>query len=125
MMSGRLAQEDGFATLELRIVLVLIVVLLTIPIASFAALRRGAGDTTARANLRVAIAQADAHHLQYDTYAGLTPAAVESRQSRRSDRPRYVITNLSKTTYCISSTVGGHSWMKAGPRGAVVKGTCS
>ena len=40
MMRGRFAQEDGFVTLELRIVLVLIGLVLLVPITSFAAMRQ-------------------------------------------------------------------------------------
>ena len=125
MMRGRFAQEDGFVTLELRIVLVLIGLVLLVPITSFAAMRQGGSDSTARSNLRAAAVVVEAHQLEYGTYEGLTPAALERSDRPRPEHPRYALSDLSETTYCISSTVRGHSWMKAGPRGAVVKGTCS
>lgn len=124
-MRTRLAKESGFATLELRIALVIICLVLIVPITSFAALKRQAGDTTAKTSLNIAIKQIDMYHLQYGTYSGLTPAALEARDSRRPERPRYTLTDLSETTYCISSTAGGRSWMQPGPAGPVVEGACS
>jgi Tfp pilus assembly protein PilE len=121
-MRGLFAQEDGFAMLELRVVLALIGLVLLVPITSFAAMRQGASGTTARSDLRAAVAQAELHHLQHGTYAGLTPAALDSRHPKT---PRYTVTNLSETTYCIAATVGGRSWKTSGPAGRVVEGDCS
>ena|SRR5215203_3609417 len=110
--------------LELRIVLVLIGVLLVIPITSFAAIRKGGSNVSARASLRGAVAQAEMHRLRQGTYVGLTPAELETGTGRRGRRPRYTITNLSSKTFCIAATSGGQSWRKNGPAGQIVPGRC-
>ena len=122
-MTRRLAVDEGFVMLELRIVLILVGLVLIVPIASFGAMRKGASDASARSNLRAAAALVEAHQLQYGTYAGLTSAGLE--RLPRPDRTRFVLTDLSATTYCISSAGGGRSWMKVGPAGPIVRGTCS
>ena len=121
----RLAEEDGLATLELRVALVIVCLILLVPITSFASLRRNASDTSARVSLQAALTQVEAFRLQHGTYTGLTTERLDDRGRRRGKRPLYALTRLSATTFCISSTVGDRSWMKVGPSGRVVRGTCS
>ena len=116
----RLAQEEsGFTLIELLIVLVIIGILLAIAVPSYLGFKDRANNTAASANVRSAIPAVEAFYADNGTYVGMTTAALQAIDAGiKVDN----ISGLGVATYCVSSTVGGKTFRKVNPAGAIVAG---
>jgi type IV pilus assembly protein PilE len=108
--------------IELLIAIVLVGILLAIAVPAYFGLRERAWDREARVNLESAVPVVDTYARENGGYAGMTLAALQRIDARVTLDGDPLVT---KTTYCIQSTVHGQTWSVAGP-GATgpVSGPC-
>ena len=115
--------EDGFTLVELTVVLVIMAILVAVAVGFQAGARERAADATARANIRTAIPAIEAYRADAATYAGMTVATLQASYSPGVEGVTIVSTDA--TTYCVSATVGGSAWYKAGPDAPISQTVCS
>lgn len=124
MRRSRTAAELGFTLVELVVVMTVIGILVTIPIASFLHFRDQANDATARANVHVVVPSIESYFADNSTYVGMTLAGLKASYDHAIDPARYTLTSLTATGYCVSSSAGGRTWKKAGPGAQYTSGGC-
>ena len=118
-LQARLAKEEsGFTLIELLIVLVIIGILLAIAVPSYLGFKDRANRTAATANVRSAVPAVETFFSDNGTYVGMTVAGLQAIDAgvKLSAAPA----DLSGTSYCIKTVVGGQSAWKAGPAAEVV-----
>ena len=109
----RLDREDGFAGVELLVVVAVVGVLLGVAVPSYLGLRGGTADGDTKASLRAAMPAADAYFADRKTYSGL-----DSTDLLRID-PRVsltvAVTSAKPRSYCLTESIGGVTWSVRGP----------
>jgi Tfp pilus assembly protein PilE len=124
-MELRLAAEDGFTLLERGIVLTIVAVLLTIPISSYLTFSRRANDATAKANVHIVSSAIEAYYDDHDSYDGMTLATLGREYDTWIEPSKYSLSDVTETSYCVSSTSGRRSWKREGPGTKIVRGKCT
>jgi type IV pilus assembly protein PilE len=119
------AAEDGFTLIELVIVMTLLAILLTIPLASYLGYRDKANRAVARANVIVLAPSIEAYFADNSTYGGMTLLGLKANYDKSIDTSMYVLTDQTPTSYCVSSSVRGQAWRKPGPGALVEPGVCA
>ncbi|MGQ0825766.1 MAG: type IV pilin protein [Actinomycetota bacterium] len=74
--------EEGFTLIELMMVVLIIAILLTILIPTFLGARERANDTSAKADLRIALTAAQVHYSETEDYRLLTAPIMDSIEPR-------------------------------------------
>ncbi len=120
-----LASEDGFTLIELVIVITIIGTLLTIMLTSYVEYQAKANSAVARANVQVLVPSIEAYYADKATYVGMTLPGLKDAYDQSIVSSVYALSDLTETSYCTSSTVGGQSWKKSGPGTVVARGACS
>jgi prepilin-type N-terminal cleavage/methylation domain-containing protein len=116
-------EESGFSLIELLIALVVLAILLAIAVPSYLGFDRRADRTAAQANLRAALPALTAYWADNDSYAGVTPADLETYAEGVS--AGISVLSASTAGYCLRSTQGGASYYKDGPGGPITPTACS
>jgi prepilin-type N-terminal cleavage/methylation domain-containing protein len=107
----RLQREEGFTLIELLVVIVIIGILLAIAVPSYLGFKDRANKAAAGANVRSAVPSVEAFYADNGTYAGMTLAALQAIDSGINITAP-VAAQQTANTYCVSSTVGGFTWVK-------------
>jgi prepilin-type N-terminal cleavage/methylation domain-containing protein len=115
--------EAGYTLAELIAVLAIVAALLAIAVASYTGARAQATDAAARSSIAAAQPAFQAFYVDHGTYAGMTVAALKTSYSRGIDG--ISIVSAGATSYCVSATVEGETWYKAGPSGPITQTACS
>jgi Tfp pilus assembly protein PilE len=125
MNRKRSAREDGVTLIDLVIVITIIGILLAIMLTSYVGYRAKANSAVARANVQVIAPSIEAYYVDKATYVGMTLPGLKDAYDQSIVSSVYTLNDLTETSYCASSTVGGQSWKKGGPGTVVARGACS
>jgi type IV pilus assembly protein PilA len=109
----RTKHEHGFTLIELMVALVVIGVLIAIAIPAYIGFKHRAGDRSAQANLRTALAAAEAYYADNVTYEGMDEAAMRAIDAALS--PTLTVVLAGDSSYCLTETVNGRTWSLLGP----------
>jgi Tfp pilus assembly protein PilE len=108
------------------IVVVIVGSLLLIAVPTYLGFKNRAYSAAAQANLRSAIPDVEAYYaLTNSSYVGLSLHWLHDFDPHvKVDDPAANPAKQTATSYCVSSTVGGKTWYKAGPGAPITTATC-
>jgi len=109
----RLAGEQGFAGVEMLVVIAVLGVVLGVAVPSYLGLRSGTADADTKASLRAAMPAADAYFQDHKSYRGLDSTDLLRIDPRVS--VTVAVTGVSKRSYCLTESVNGKTWSVRGP----------
>jgi type IV pilus assembly protein PilA len=115
--------QSGFTLTELLIVVVIIGILLAIAVPSYLGFRGRAADTAAKSNVRSGVSAVEAYFSDNNTYVGMDLADLQAIDAGVKLNV-LVAAHQTATSYCISSSVNGKTWKKAGPAADIAANAC-
>jgi prepilin-type N-terminal cleavage/methylation domain-containing protein len=96
-------QEHGFTLVELLIVFVILAILIAIAVPSYLHVSARAEKRSAAADVRESVPDAEAYHVDNDTYAGMTITALRGYDTGMAIDD--VEISPDGNTYCLDKTV--------------------
>ena len=120
----RAAGEQGFALIELLVVIIILGVLLAIAIPSYLSFRTRANKSAAQANVRAAVPGMEAFNADHATgYVGVNLAKLQA--SYDAGIKNVTIRAATQGGYCVQNTSPGTvTYHKSGPSGDISSGSC-
>ena len=115
--------EAGYTLVELIAVMTIIAALVAIAVASYTGARAEATDAAARSSIAVAVPAFHGYYADNGTYDGMT--IPELRSSYSPGIENVTVVSAGATAYCVSATVEGETWYKAGPTEPITQTACS
>jgi Tfp pilus assembly protein PilE len=111
---------------ESLIVFCIVGALILIAVPTYLGIRNSANSAAARSNLRAAIPDVEAYYaLTNSSYAGLSLHWLHDYDPNvQVDDPAANPEKQTATSYCVSATVGGKTWYKAGPAAPISATPC-
>ena len=110
----RLAGDQGFAVLEVLIIVTVLGVALAVGVPSFLGLRGGSADGKTKESLRAAMPAAEAyfadHHKRYTGLDSTDLIRIDPRVSLTVS-----VTSAKRRTYCLTESIDGSTWSVKGP----------
>jgi type II secretory pathway pseudopilin PulG len=108
------------------VVLIAALIVVAVGVPTYLGFVSRADSAAAQANLRSALADIDAYSLlEHGSYAGLDLHWLEGYDPGvKVNDPAANPTKQTATTYCVSATVGGKTWYKAGPAAPITTVPC-
>ena len=117
--------EKGFTLIELLVVIIIIGILLAIAVPSYLGFRDRAAKAAAQANVRSAIPAIETFFADNGTYAGVEDGTTGAVQYDAGLNVSWgAAASQTATSYCVYSTVptvGGFTFFKEGPSGAITE----
>ena len=120
----RASSQRGFTLLELLVTLLILAILAAVGVPVYLGMRQRGADSTAMANLRALAPAAAAYHADNETYVGMTMWRLRRDYDRGLPRATFRLRQLTATSYCAETTVGGQTWNRTGPSGVTASGAC-
>ncbi len=119
-------KDQGFTLIELLVVVIILGILTAIAIPSYLSFKGRANNAAAAANVRSILPSVESYFADNGTYAGMTLAGLQASYDQALNTNLYALptADLSATSYCVSSTSGGQTWMKNGPASQIAQGSC-
>jgi Tfp pilus assembly protein PilE len=113
-------------SIELLIVIIIVLILLLIAVPSYLGFMNRANSAAAQANVRSATPAVEAYFLlTNNSYVGLDLHWLQTfAPGLKLNDPAVTPSKQTATTYCVSSTVGGKTWYKAGPEAPITPVAC-
>ena len=113
-------------SMEFLIVLVVVLILLLLAVPYYLGFIGRANDAAAQANIRSATPAVEAYFLLTNSsYVGLDLHWLQTFEpGLKLNDPGSTPSKQTAATYCVSSTVGGKTWYKAGPSAPITRTAC-
>ena len=113
-------------SIEFLIVIIIVLILLLVAVPSYLSFMNRANSAAAQANVRSATPAVEAYFLLTNSsYVGLDLHWLQAFDSGvKLNDPAVTPLKQTATTYCVSSTVGGKTWYKAGPEAPITTVAC-
>jgi type IV pilus assembly protein PilE len=121
-----LRDERGFTLIEVFVVVIVIGILSTLALSSYIGYRERANDTAAQENLHRIIPSIHGYFVDHDSFSGMTLAGLSIAYDSSLDPADYSFGTAAptQTTYCVQTTLSGHTWRKYGPAAALERQSC-
>lgn len=126
--SNRRRSRHGASSrlIEPLIVIVVVLILLLVAVPSYLGFKDRANSAAAQQNLREAIPAVEAYFaLTNSSYVGLSLTWLKAFDpGLKLNDPAASPEKQTATSYCVSATIGGKTWYKAGPGGSMTTTAC-
>src|SRR5262249_20156311 len=111
---------------EFAIAVIVVLAMLAMAVPAYVGFRARADSATARARIRSAIPSIEAYFaLTNNSYIGLNLAWLRQFDPGvKLNDPAGSPAKQTATSYCVSATVGGKTWYKAGPKATITTDPC-